>query len=240
MKLFDFSLFVGNPPTSSAEGTLGKLQAYLDEADAGGVVASLAGAYYDFAAGNRETLEIAAGDRRLLPAMTLDPRRLEAALVDSAVEADRGYRALVLFPAIQKWSLSHAALETLVGGAVEAKLPIVLQVARNTPVGAIAEVAAKVDVPVIACGVYYGSIGEVAAAAKRAGNLVFGIRLFAGLDNIETLAVRLGAERLVFDSGEAISSHRPVLEVLETAVISREIRSLIAVGNARRMFGGQI
>ncbi|MCD6404277.1 MAG: hypothetical protein J7M19_00445 [Planctomycetes bacterium] len=240
MKLFDFSLFVGNPPTSSAEGTLEQLQAYLDEADAGGVMASLAGAYYDFAAGNCETLEIAAGDRRLLPAMTLDPRRLEAALVDFAVEADRGYRALVLFPSIQKWTLSHPALETLLSGAEEARLPIVLQVARNTPVDAIAEVAAKVDVPVVACGISYASLGEVAAVAKRAGNLVFGIRLFAGLDNIETLALRLGAERLVFDSGEAVSSHVPVLEVLEAVVMSRELKGLIAVGNARRIFGGEI
>ncbi len=237
MRLFDFALLVGSDPRSQAEGSREDLIEYLDREDAGGLVASLAGAYYDFAAGNRETLEMAGGDTRLFPAFTLDPRRAQAAAVDIGAAASRGFKALALFPAIQSWDLSHPALAGIVARAAEAGLPIVLHVNRNASVAAVAAFAREVAVPVIACGISYGSLGAVLALAGTAENLLFGVRLFAGLDNLEAMASKLGAERLVFDSGEPLTSRAAPLETLRAAVMSDEVRELILTGNARRIFG---
>ncbi|MHC4714457.1 MAG: amidohydrolase family protein [Planctomycetota bacterium] len=237
MRLFDFALLVGSDPRSQAEGSREDLIEYLDREDAAGLVASLAGAYYDFAAGNRETLEISDRDKRLFPAFTLDPRRAEAVSVDIASAVSEGFRALVLFPAIQSWDFSHPALAGIIGRAAEAGLPIVLHLNRNASVAGVAAFAREVDVPVVACGLSYGSLGAVLSLAGTAENLLFGVRLFAGLDNLETLASRLGAERLVFDSGEPLASNAAPLETLKTAVMSDEARELILTGNARRVLG---
>jgi len=240
MKLFDFSLLVGTDPHSPSEGTREALLAYLDSADAGGLVASLSDAYYDFAAGNRETIEIARGDARLLPAFAADPRRIEAAEVDFEAARKQGFRALVLFPDIQGWGLSHPAVDGLAARAAAAGLPVVVHLPRNGPVGVVAGLAARIETPLVACGLSYACVGEIVAAAAGVENLLFGMRILAGLDNVEALAARLGPERLVFDSGEPLRSHAPAFEVLQTALISGQAREMIAVGNARRIFGGAI
>jgi predicted TIM-barrel fold metal-dependent hydrolase len=51
------------------------------------------------------------------------------------------------------------------------------------------------------------------------------------------LVSRLGAERVVFNSGEPRSSHKPCLATVESADIDDEARELILAGNARRIFG---
>jgi predicted TIM-barrel fold metal-dependent hydrolase len=237
MRLFDFSLLFGADPRSAATCTDADLFRYLDESYAGGLVASLAGAYYDFLAGNAETLAFAGADKRLLPAFTLDPRRVDAREVDLKAAA-QGFRALALFPAIQRWSLSHPAVEGIVARAAEARLPIVLHVPRSESAASVRCIAQSVDVPVIVVGIAYGSLGDVVAGAQAAPNLLFGMSLFVGLDNVETLVKRVGAERLVFDSSEPHFSHAPGLALLEMADISDADRSAIAIGNARRIFGG--
>lgn len=237
MRLFDFALLPGTDPRSEAEGTLDDILQYLEKVDGVGLVTSLGGAFYDFASGNRQTLEMAGRDQRLLPGMTADPRRLEAADLDMRAAADDGFRGLVLFPAIQNWPLSHRAAAIIAGKAGEAGLPVVLHVPRGTSVSALVGFARGVDAPVVACGLAYGSVGEVAAAAGDAGNLLFSMRLFCGLDNVESLAGRLGAEKLVFESGEPVSSHAMPLAVLEGAEISPDARELISLGNARRLMG---
>jgi len=244
MRLFDFSLLVGADPYSPAEATRDALVGYLDAVDAGGIVTSLAGLYYDFEEGNRETLEIVACDRRLLAGFTIDPRRTGCARIDlEAVAAE--YRAIVLFASfmpgiVQGWSLSHPALPVIAQKASAAGLPMVVYAARSGDVQALARLALDVDVPVIALGVSYGAVGEVVAGAAGLGNLLFGVSLFAGLDNIETLAAHLGPERLVYNSGEPRFDHGPSLAMLEAAQLDAGSREFIAIGNARRIFGGKI
>ena len=240
MKLFDFALLPGTDPRSDAEGTVDDVLQYLETVDGAGLVTSLAGAFYDFASGNRQTLEMAGRDQRLLPGVTVDPRRLEATQLDLRAAAAEGFRALVLFPAIQSWPLSHLAAAIVAGKASEAGLPVILHVSRGTSVSALVGFARGVDVPVVACGIAYGSVGEVAAAGSEAGDLVFSMRLFCGLDNIESLAERPGAERLVFASCEPRSSHAMPLAVLESAAIGPEAREAISIGNARRILGGAL
>ena len=238
MKLFDFSLLVGGDPRSAEAGTRDALTAYLDHEDAGGVVTSLAGAYYDYAEGNAETLALARGDERLHAGLVVDPRRVEAAELDFEEARREGFRALVLFPAIQRWGLSHPALGGLLERAGAAGLPAIVHVGRSESVTALRGLAEKVSVPVIATGIAYASLGEVVAGAGKAQNLLFGMSLFAGLDNVETLCERLGPERIVFDSGESRMSAEPALELLKAAEISAGAREAIGTGNARRIFGG--
>jgi len=239
MRLFDFSLLVGTDPRSSAVATEEALVRYLDAAGAGGIVVSLAGAYYYYEAGNDETLKVAARDGRLLPGMTVDPRRVESADVDWPAAAKK-FRALVLFPAMQSWHLSHPAVAAIAAGAGAAGLPIVVHVARSGDVGGLSGLARQVKVPVVAVGIAYGALSEVIAGAKAAGNLLIGMSLFGGLDNLETLVARLGADRIVYDSGEARFTHGPALKMLEAAEIDGPAREAIAIGNARRIFGGAL
>ncbi len=240
MELFDFSLFVGSRPKCAGEATLADVRGYLDRVDGAGVVTSLAGAYYDWEAGNRETLELASEDSRLVAGLTVDPRQVNAGHFDVAAQAAKGFGALVLFPDVQGWALSHPWAVKAARGASAAGLPIVVQAGRQVTgagIGAIAQVAKGCGVSVVACGLSYYVAGDIIATAVEAENLLFGIKTFAGLDNVETLAVKLGPQRLVYESGEGLDRHEPVLEVLKKAVVSEEARSLIAAGNARRIFG---
>lgn len=238
MKLFDFSLLVGNAPKSPVAAPREALIRYLDRADVAGVVASSVAAHYDFLSGNPETLAIAKGEKRLLPAVTADPRRIDVAELDFDKAAAQGFRALALFPAIQHWGLSHPGLPDIIARAAAANLPIVVHVGRSEAVAGVRRIAESVSVPVIVVGIAYGTIGEVAAGAAGVDNLLFDMSLFVGLDNVEALVKRLGAGRLVFASGEPRLSHAPGLAILESAEISAADRETIAVGNARRIFGG--
>ena len=244
MRLFDFSLLVGSDPFSPAEATQEALVEYLDREDAGGIVTSLAGLYYDYLEGNRETLEVSRSDERLLAGLTVDPRRPDSAHVDFA-RAAKDFRALVLFQSFQpgipqSWPLTHPALPGLFEKASRAGLPVVVHVGRGGDVQAICKLALGVDVPVIALGLSYAAINEVIAGAAAAGNLLFGMSVFGGLDNLETLVSRLGPERFVYNSGESRFSHGPALAVLESAQIDEGAREIIAVGNGRRILGGAL
>jgi predicted TIM-barrel fold metal-dependent hydrolase len=237
MKLFDFSLLAGGDARSAGEGTREALADYLNREDAGGVVTSLAGAYYDYAEGNAETLALARGDGRLLAGLTVDPRRVDAQKTDFAAAKRAGFRALVLFPAIQRWGLSHPAVAGLVERAGEEGLPVIIHVGRSESVAALCGVAQRADVAVTAVGIAYASLGEVMAGAQETANLLLGMSLFAGLGNVEALCETLGPERLVMDSGEPRWSAEPALEVLGAADIGDAALEAITVGNARRIFG---
>ena len=239
--MFDFSLLVGSDPYLPADATTDALVAYLDAADVGGIVTSLAAVYYDYEAGNRETLEISKCDKRLLPGFVVDPRRPDSCRVDFR-KAAKAYKALVLFPSVaqgaaQGWPLSHPAVPGIIEKASEEGMPVVIHVARAGDVAALARIALDVEVPVIAIGIGYGAVNEVITGAATADNLLFGISLFAGLDNLETLVSRMGAERFVYDSGEPRLAHGPALRMIQSAALEDDARKLIARGNARHIFG---
>ncbi len=238
MKLFDFSLLVGADPKTDAVGTRERLAAYLDREEAQGVVASLAGVHYDFLEGNPETLSLARADRRLIPALTVDPRRVDAGRIDFREAGESGFGALALFPLAQHWTLSHPALRPIMARADSAGMPVILHVSRAESSVALRGIAPGLGVPVIALGIAYSSLGDVVAGAGDTPNLLFGMSLFAGLYNVETLVERLGAERIVFDSGEPRFASAPALEVLRRAEIDETARQAIMVANAERIFGG--
>ncbi len=241
MRLFDFSLFAGTDPFSPAIATADAVARYLDSADARGVITSLAGVFYDYKEGNRETLALTDQEQRLLSGFVVDPRRIESGFTDWDGVAGR-YRAVVLFPALDaarfhRWPLSHPAVRAIFANADKISLPILVHVARSGDATSLAALAREVAVPVVAMGLAYSAVNEVITGTADCPNLLFGIRLFAGMDNIEQLSEHLGAERLVYDSGEALYSHRAPFRNLMESRINEKARECIATGNARRIFG---
>lgn len=199
------------------------------------VTCSTTGIFYDPAPGNDETLAACAGHPELIPAGTVAPTKLGAAETVGRL-AERGFRLLRLFNAVQKWPVrSFAPFDDVLAAADEALLPVMLDVQAQGDFTALAEAARRVNVPVIVCGCNYHHLAEAIAVARRTPNLYVELHQLTVPDGIEMLCRHVGADRVIYGSWAPLNYVGHTLMILAGAEVTDAERTAIAGGNIERI-----
>jgi predicted TIM-barrel fold metal-dependent hydrolase len=161
---------------------------------------STVGIFYDFAAGNRQTLEVCADDERLLPAGTVDPRQYFGCAQEIAGARERGLRMLSLFPETQGWSPGMACFGEVAQQTAQEGLPLMVECGAAGTASEVVRATQDLELPVVLSGVGQGNLAEAVAAVKQRKRTYLETHALSGTGAVEAVVEQVGAERLVFGS----------------------------------------
>ncbi|MGI5419020.1 amidohydrolase family protein [Actinomadura luteofluorescens] len=217
-------------PSGTPEAVLGVLAAHRV---AGAAVASLRAALFDMASGNDEVLALAAERPEVVPVGTVDLRDP----IGAAAEVDRlaaaSVRAVRLFPDEQNVeagfpSVRHVAKRAAGHGLVVLTGGDVRRFWR--PFGGLGGTVVFLDT-------HFYHLGDFLVAAADEPGFHTSTRLLNSPDALETVAARLGADRLVFGSRTPHAETTVPLLRLATSGLAPADVAAVAGGTARRLLG---
>lgn len=215
-------------PSGTPEAVLGVLAAHRV---AGAAVASLRAALFDMASGNDEVLALAAERPEVVPVGTVDLRDP----IGAAAEVDRlaaaSVRAVRLFPDEQNVeagfpSVRHVAKRAAGHGLVVLTGGDVRRFWR--PFGGLGATVVFLDT-------HFYHLGDFLVAAADEPGFHTSTRLLNSPDALETVAARLGADRLVFGSRTPHAETTVPLLRLATSGLAPADVAAVAGGTARRL-----
>lgn len=202
------------------------------------VTLSLKGVLYDHSEGNDETLAACAGNKRLIPAATLDPRKHIGD--KSALKALQraGFKFLRLFPDLQGGPIRYAPVRSMLGALQETNMPLLINAPTYGMATEIADLVAGWSFPVILSGVGYWTMSEAIVLMRGQENILVETSYLDSPDAIEILVREVGSDRVLFGSNTPVTYFRgPYLSVVRSNVSERDKEAILYL-NAQRVIGG--
>ncbi len=184
--------------------------------------------------GNRLLLEEIEGIPGLIPQWVLMPHHThEIAPADELIPEmlQLGVRAARILPKTHGFALSEQVAGPLLSALHERRIPLFVDVAE-LGIDAAASLCERFpELPVILCGVAWGSDRQLEPALERVPNLYIETAAFQGHRAYERIAKQFGAQRLIFGTGLPDRSPGAAMMMSLYEDISDEERAMIAGGN---------
>jgi len=199
---------------------------------------SLQGVYYDYAEGNEETLQSSRKLPFIIPAATIDPRRFYARRGE-ALNLE-SFAALRVFPDLQGWPVDYAPFARTVRAAAGRGLPVMVAALAPGDITAMGRALAESAGALVVTGVNISHtplVAEAIAVGRDAPQMYFETSRVENEETMELLAGELGVGRLVFGTGLPFQYPSSALAVLRECGLSREEKTAVLGGNARRLMG---
>lgn len=188
--------------------------------------------------GNRRLLEEIRDFPHLFPQWVVLPGHTgEMAPADELIAEmlARGVRAARIYPAMHGFPLSEAVAGPLLAALAAHRLPLFADVTELSIDAAASLCERYPELPVVLCGVAWGSDRQLEPALERAPNLHIETHAFQGHRAFERFVRDFGAERLIFGTGLPDCSPGAAVMMPLYEAISAEERALIAGGNLLRL-----
>lgn len=202
------------------------------------VTLSLKGVLYDHFEGNDETLAACAGNERLIPAATLDPRKYIGGRSTPKALERAGFKLLRLFPDLQGWPIRYAPVRLMLGGLQDTNMPLLINVPTYGMATEIVDLVAGWSFPVVLSGIGYWTLSEAIALMRDKENILVEASYLDSPDAIKILVREVGSDRVLFGSNTPITYFRgPYLSVVRSNV-SEHDKDAIFYLNAQRVLRG--
>lgn len=215
----------------------------LSMMDQSGVAASLScslkGVAYDFQEGNDETLAVSKANPRILPVMTVDPRRYLGVVEEIETRKSQGFVALRVFPEQQGWRINSVMMKPIIKELERLRMPLLVTCSGNGTVTDVLWALGDATIPVILCTVGYGNLGEVLVAMKENPYLHADTQINDTPDSLKVAVDAVGAERFVFGSASPSASMRTSLNLVAESSLTDDQKEMIFSGNLCRILGLQ-
>ncbi len=235
-QVFDADAIVGFWPIRNVDISPQRLEQIMAQHEVSGAcICSARGIWYDYLEGNAETVQFAQGDARLLPVMTLDPRRWLGCREEIRRRVAEGHRLFRLFPEYQGWSLGLSSARRLLG-CLEDEGAIVM---LGGPTDAAVSAVMGMQTQVVLLGCHFYQLSEVLANAEKLRHVYLSTRFLVGPGSIDLAAQHLGPDQLLFGSHAPVAYMASALRVVKSAHLDDEARAGVMGGNLRRLLGGE-
>jgi len=192
--------------------------------------------------GNAQVLQVTAeagahGKVSAVAAATL--LHLDELIGELRTAAREGARA-VWVSGREPWSTPSEAHVKMFAIAAEPGLPLFVPHRQWADTTAIGQMTQHLGVPVVLFAARYPEDADTYAALERFEHLHIETSTFGSFDAFERMVAVVGAERIMFGSGEPVHTARSPLNALMAADLSSDDRQLIAGGNAARLLGIEV
>ena len=188
--------------------------------------------------GNRKLLEEIEGYPRLIPQWVVMPHHThEMAPPDELVAEmlELGVRAARIYPKMHAISISDDVSRPLFEALAERRIPLFADVAELGIDQAATICGRYPDLPVVLCGVSWGSDRQLEPALEKAPNLHVETHFLQGHRAYERIVRQFGAERIIFGTGLPHCSPGAAMMMSLYEDITDEDRAKIAGGNLMRL-----
>ncbi|MGI5819242.1 MAG: amidohydrolase family protein [Armatimonadota bacterium] len=184
--------------------------------------------------GNRLLLDEIRDAPGMIPQWVLMPHHThEIASADELIPEmlEMGVRSARIFPKTHGWPMTEQVAGPLLAALQERRVPVFIDLAEIGIDGAASLCERCPELPVILCGVAWGTDRQIEPALERAPNLYLETHSFQGHRAYERIARQFGAERLIFGTGLPDCSPGAAMMMSLYEDISDEERAQIAGGN---------
>ncbi len=191
--------------------------------------------------GNRRLLEEIRDIPGLLPEWVLLPHHThEIAPADELIPEmlELGVRAARILPKTHGWPMSDGVAGPLLNELHERCIPLFVDVTELGIDAAVSLCERLPELPVILCGVGWGTDRQIEPALERVPNLYIETHAFQGHRAYERVARQFGADRLIFGTGLPDCSPGAAMMMSLYEDITDEEREMIAGGNLLRLLKG--
>ncbi|MBI3920513.1 MAG: amidohydrolase family protein [Armatimonadetes bacterium] len=195
--------------------------------------------FYDFRAGNDETLALGQKHPGLVPVATVDPRQYIDCLAEVEKRAQQGFLLFRLFPELQGYPLDFAPLHDILAKLNELNRPVMITTAKLGDATQLADMIALHQTPVIMTDVNYLNLGEAICVMKAHTHLYLETHLLNSPDAIEVLTSEVGADRLIFGSYSPLRYFSSSYLSVSAATITEEQKTQVLVGNIRNLLSAK-
>lgn len=237
--IVDSNTLFGFWPKRKADISLDRLLRLIDENGISrACTLSAEGIFYDFIAGNTQTLDACRRHPQLIPVATVNPNRWLGCLEEAQRLLDTGVRLFRFFPQYQEWHISEAPFRKLLddvlapGGAV-LMLPAVMGISN------IGSLARTVDNAIIIEGFRYDKLAEAIVIMDEIGNVYMETHIINSPNFVELLKSEVGVDRLVFGSYAPLTYMGAALAPIQKADVSEADKTRILGNNLLRILEGQ-
>jgi len=197
---------------------------------------SARGVFYDFLAGNEETLAAARDHSELIPVGTVNPCRWLGCTEEARRLLDVGVRLFRFFPQYQEWTIGQAPFRKLLR-EVLAPSGVALMLPAEMGFTAIGDMAAGIENPIIVESFRYSALAEALVVMQEVPNVFIETHLINSPNWVELLKDGVGVERIIFGSNAPLSYISAATAQIEYAQVSTEDKALIFGGNLKRILG---
>lgn len=195
--------------------------------------------FYDFRAGNDETLALGQKHQGLVPVATVDPRQYVDCLTEIDKRAQQGFPLFRLFPVVQEYPINFAPLHDIFAKLNELSKPAMIEIRNLGDATELAEIVALNQTPVIMSGVSHSNLGEAICVMKANSQLYIETHFLNSTDAFEVLIAEVGSDRIVFGSYSPIRYFSSAYLSVMTASISDEQKGQILGGNVRNLLAAK-
>jgi predicted TIM-barrel fold metal-dependent hydrolase len=237
-QIWDANALFGTVPFKDADHSLSTLLGLMSRHGIARAAAySMKGVYYDFEEGNDDALAAARQNERLLPVMTVDPRRYLGCVAEVSRRANQGCRALRLFPDTQGWPVRSLALRPILEQAERCGIAVMMPASVGGMATDAVAAVTGLGLPLILIGAGYGTMAEVIAAARARPEVYIETHRLDTPDALDVIAQAVGHERLVFGSGAPEVYPASALALVAHSGLSSTQKQDVLCGNLRRALG---
>ena len=192
--------------------------------------------FYDARTGNDLAVQVAReSGGLLLPVGTLNPLQYRGMFDEVEKRLQQGFRLFRFFPHWQGWLPKIAPFHDLVVFLNERGVPFLVDCPKVGWATEIAELARKVQIPIVLCDVSEDNLSEVLCVVKSLPNLHLETSCITQPDGFEMVCAEVGVDKLVFGSGAPLYYFASALFPLLHSSLSDEDKRKILVENLRRI-----
>ena len=239
-RIIDINTFFGPSDRAGVKWTLDDLLGLIDRHGVErALTLSLRGVYYDFVAGNTDTLEVCRRHPELVPVATVDPRRYLECLDEVERCVDEGVRVFRFFPDVQAWPLEHVHFLRVCEAIADAGAAIMLPGSTAGAPSAAARLLGDLGTPVVILGVSYNTFAELLAAMETSEHIYCDGHVFDTPGAFELVRDVAGAHRAMFGSGIPERYFASAYFMVAYAELSDDERDAVLYANAARTLLGE-
>ena len=239
-RIIDINTFFGPSDRANVKWTLDDLLRLVDQYEIErALTLSLRGVYYDFVAGNTDTLQVCRQHPELVPVATIDPRRYMECADEVQRCVDEGVRVFRFFPDVQGWPMDHLHFLHLCEQIADAGAAIMVPGGANGMPSAAARLLGEMGTPVVVLGVSYNTFAELLAAMDASEDIYCDGHLFDTPGAYELVREVGGEHRAMFGSGIPERYFASAYFMVKYAELSDEERDAILYANAARVLLGE-
>jgi predicted TIM-barrel fold metal-dependent hydrolase len=238
MTIIDSNTFFGFSPRERVDYSLDALEAMLKSNGVSRAIScSLRGVYYDFKAGNDETLAAAQERLWLIPACTIDPRRHLGCLGEVERMRAAGVKVFRFFPEMQAWPSEHSwpidspLMRNLLKEIERLGGVVFLPADEHNAPSQILRLADSLSLSIVLVGVTYLTLAESIACLRIAPNLYLDTQQLVIPMALEVIAGEVGSHRIIFGSREPVRHLQSIINVITYSTLSESEKESILSGN---------
>lgn len=233
----DVNTLFGFWPKRQADISLDILVKVIEKAGINKAFAlSARGIFYDFVAGNQETMRACQQHGQLIPVATVNPFRWIGCLDEARKLVESGIRLFRFFPQYQEWNIGVAPFRKLVDDVL-APSGVGLMIPAEMGITAIGEFAAKVDNPIIIEAFRYDRLAEALVVMGERSNVFVETHLINSPNFVQLLVSEGFGDRMIFGSYAPLAYAEAGLAPIQHASVAEAAKRSILGGNVGRVLG---